>query len=768
MLTSSLLTDRMLGPTSVLPRLAQVADVRVLSASVNAGDPGCWPPDTDHLSIEPLPVVPTVSFWPAGLLHQLANAAWDAQHHPISRIDRGRYGFPAISRPRVAAIGSYLGRAGLAGVLEQAAVASGHRRPTPPLVDQDLALWKPDLTLVTNPFHSYEPGVAAAARRNGSAVIALIPSWDNLTTKGRMPFHYDGYLVWSEEQSATFHRLYPKRSKHPVLVAGTPQYDIFVESSREESRQVWCARHDVDPDRPIVLYALGSPNMFDELPVVEFLAQAARHGDLGDAQLLVRCHPIHDSKKLAEDLAEFGGDVVVQRTVSEPGAIVRERTQGSDQLTDWVNTFRHADVVVNLSSTSTLDGAIFDHPVINLNFDPAPGGQRTGLVREINSSWEHFSAVAQSEAVRLVDDPDSMVVEIRTALLHPEVGSEGRQWAVEFVAGGVDGSAGDRFADAVLSLLPANRGEPVSGDTASSLRARAGRVWQSSRKEWRATWRWGHNLGPTIRHITSPPKLSPSSHKAVSELRHKGFSTMKIGDLDGGKRLFEQLRTEVDLIEDGQRDELDSKRTALADSSELDGEKTYLHQPLGDPIALDHRSPFATLANAIAPIADSYLGMRTQVRAYAVWHNLATPHPPTDSQLWHRDREDLQILKAFLYLDDVGDGEGPFWFAPGTHHIGPVKAKAEAQRLRGVLRTTDKQMAAVVPPRDWIQATAPAGTVVLADTRGYHKGGHAVTGDRRLVMVLFTSRNSGTREWFDRTGTQPPTDPVLRFRWSRG
>lgn len=298
------------------------------------------------------------------------------------------------------------------------------------------------------------------------------------------------------------------------------------------------------------------------------------------------------------------------------------------------------------------------------------------------------------------------------------------------------------------------------------LRSSGGSIWRRSRKEWRGTWRWGHNLVPTLRHFGAAPLSEPAS-VALDCLTKSGFASDTLTTLTGDPHLFTALRETVDLVERAQAKEIWAARAALNGDVDPDREKVFLYQPLGDPVTLDLTSPYAALANALSPIADAYFGMCTQVRAYAIWHNLASPLPPTDSQLWHRDREDLQILKAFVYLDDVTSGNGPFWYAPGTHHLGPVQQSARSERIRGVHRTTDEDMAEVVPSDAWIEATGTAGTVVLADTHGYHKGGHAMTGDRRLVMVLFTSQESGAREWFDRTSTKPPTDPVERFRWSR-
>ena len=75
--------------------------------------------------------------------------------------------------------------------------------------------------------------------------------------------------------------------------------------------------------------------------------------------------------------------------------------------------------------------------------------------------------------------------------------------------------------------------------------------------------------------------------------------------------------------------------------------------------------PFTRLAvkSPLLQIANAYLGMYTRLRYYNIWHTFATRSKPRESQLWHRDREDLYILKVFIYLRDVDLGAGPFTYA---------------------------------------------------------------------------------------------------------
>jgi hypothetical protein len=67
-----------------------------------------------------------------------------------------------------------------------------------------------------------------------------------------------------------------------------------------------------------------------------------------------------------------------------------------------------------------------------------------------------------------------------------------------------------------------------------------------------------------------------------------------------------------------------------------------------------------------------------------------------------------------------------------------------------VKRTEDAQMAAVVPQNRWKVATGSAGTIVFADTHGYHRGGLARTSDRVMYTSMYTSRASESAEFFVR------------------
>jgi hypothetical protein len=94
----------------------------------------------------------------------------------------------------------------------------------------------------------------------------------------------------------------------------------------------------------------------------------------------------------------------------------------------------------------------------------------------------------------------------------------------------------------------------------------------------------------------------------------------------------------------------------------------------------------------------------------------------------------------------VDDDAGPFIYAARTH----LKSGLCPEPNAAGNRSNDKQMAEVVSPERWVKCTGPKGTIIFADTRGYHKGGFAREHDRIMYICVFTSQATKYPENFRR------------------
>lgn len=453
-LTSSLFMDRILLYSQLLPGLAERATPRLWVTSADTEHRRqLW--STAEAEVVQFPKVAPFREFPYNFFRRLNDFLWDFRHEPPSRMSMWRHVRRDSVKPRIRALRGpayALSKLHVERVLEtslERLLLSYERSPE---AVARLEERRPDVVVTTGPFQFEQPAVVAAAKRAGIPVVAMIPSWDNLSTKNRLVFRYDGYVVWSETSREELYRFYPETRNVPVYVVGAPQFDLFAQTRFHQSRADFCASQGLDPSRKIVVYAVGSPNFIKgEHHGALHVAERMAKGELGDVQMIVRPHPLHDNGALQGLFEPYRPNVIVQRP-ADVDASLTARTQDENQIVEWVNTFKHADVVVNLSSTVTIDAAIFDRPVVNLDFDPEPGGPLDPLINDVNHHWTHFKPVAESGGVWLVANKEEMMGAIKGYLENPALHREQRAWIVEHVCGYTDGKCSDRLASALLDF----------------------------------------------------------------------------------------------------------------------------------------------------------------------------------------------------------------------------------------------------------------------------------------------------------------------------
>jgi hypothetical protein len=109
-------------------------------------------------------------------------------------------------------------------------------------------------------------------------------------------------------------------------------------------------------------------------------------------------------------------------------------------------------------------------------------------------------------------------------------------------------------------------------------------------------------------------------------------------------------------------------------------------------------------------------------------------------------------MKAWYFLNDVGDDESPFCYVPGSHRLTPARlqweherslrgsAQADRYSARGSARVDKAELAAMglgLP----VRLVVPANTLIVADTFGFHKRARARRPSSRLEIWGNDRRN---------------------------
>ncbi len=148
----------------------------------------------------------------------------------------------------------------------------------------------------------------------------------------------------------------------------------------------------------------------------------------------------------------------------------------------------------------------------------------------------------------------------------------------------------------------------------------------------------------------------------------------------------------------------------------------------------------STLKGRIHNIARNYFRQDVKITNIDYWLNFVNPDNKSAvaSQQWHRDYEDKQLLKIFVYFTDVEESNGPLSFICKTHFGGIHNCTFNARPPFGIVISNEK-IKKTFNEDDIKIFKMKKGEIVFADTSGFHKGGHCLTGERFIFTATFTT-----------------------------
>ncbi len=322
-----------------------------------------------------------------------------------------------------------------------------------PQMEQLFDEHQPALVVCANPGLVFsEVPLMRTARRRGVACMVIDASWDNFTNKLLPVRQADRLVVWNEimkDQAVRLHGYRPEA----ISVAGAPQFDVHFRAQARCTRAEFFQRISADPSRKLIVLTTTPRSLYRHHDyVLRELSAAIEGGPLAGAQVLVRLHPRDE----VEAYREFEG--VPHVIIEKP---FRPTVTGSDGLAIDVmpehqrhlgDTLCHADAVVNVASTITIEACIFDTPVVNVCFD-GPGGEP--FVRSATRYYRftHYVNITNRQAVRVATSAAEMVDAVARYLADRSLDADGRRQVVLDQCRFTDGGSAERVIAHVLDEL---------------------------------------------------------------------------------------------------------------------------------------------------------------------------------------------------------------------------------------------------------------------------------------------------------------------------
>lgn len=311
---------------------------------------------------------------------------------------------------------------------------------------------KPDMVYVTHPHAGADRVVGAAAEARGVPAVAIVHSWDNLTSKPLWPNKFDGLIVWNDILKKQAETIYQFPSEK-IFKSGMPQLDLIGKNPRFEDREQFFKANGLDPSRGLITFACGSPDFLPDQPdILRDLARAISENVFSrPMQLVIRLHP---GKTVPEIQALASATVKINTPSAAYGALVFKKGwdgSGSDQEF-FFNLLKHTDVFLNCFSTTAIEAAAFDRPIVNIAFD---GRRKLDYYRSCLKHYDfnHYKDIVNTDGIWIVKSQAELETAIESYLKDPSIKKEGRKRIATEQGVPFDGGAGRRIGDFLAGQL---------------------------------------------------------------------------------------------------------------------------------------------------------------------------------------------------------------------------------------------------------------------------------------------------------------------------
>lgn len=334
-------------------------------------------------------------------------------------------------------------------------------RFSPPLYTDLFEKYQPELVVASTLGWRLDRFLLRQAVQRGIPTAGVIVGWDNPSSYSLPGAPVDWVTCWSDIQKEEL-VLGSDWDAQRVHVGGIPSYDGYFRREWVMPREEYFRLHNLDPQRKLLGYACSFVTFSPNYQNVEALARLVSGDQLSaPAQLLIRLHPNHfmdeplfaDEREKIRQLARVLPHVHVVEPVPLGGEL---GYYSGEDMPEKTSMMAYSDVFLTVYSTMVVEAAIHDRPIVSVCLD-APGGWnqpgRFSLALSKIGDWPTHQRFRQAGAGRVALNEDELRQAINLYLDHPLLDREKRQAFIEDEVTFVDGSAGRRTGEYLLSRM---------------------------------------------------------------------------------------------------------------------------------------------------------------------------------------------------------------------------------------------------------------------------------------------------------------------------
>ena len=309
--------------------------------------------------------------------------------------------------------------------------------------------YKPDLVFLGYLFDEEEIHLLREAKRRGVKTVGFINTWDRITARCILRLLPDKFVVFNDIVKEEL-ILCDEAEEKNIFVAGLPQYDFYF-NKKFSSKELFFERLGIDMSQKLFVYApLGSSLTGSDWDAIDYLYSLNKAGKFGEnIKILVRFQP-------NDFIDEAGLKKRPYLLYDYPGVrYARERGGDWDMTFDDLNhlhdTLRHMSLLICYASSLSVDAALLDKPVININFavkNESPMRLPTRLYH-----LAHYKKALRTGGIRLVGDETELVSWVKKYLAEPALDREKRKILADEQCKFSDGKSAERISKFISSQI---------------------------------------------------------------------------------------------------------------------------------------------------------------------------------------------------------------------------------------------------------------------------------------------------------------------------
>jgi len=332
-------------------------------------------------------------------------------------------------------------------------------RFTPNIYNDLFDQYRPDMVIASTPGWRLDRYLLRESAAQGIPNTAVIVGWDNSSSYNVSGAKMDWITCWSQLQKDEL-ILGADWDSGQVNIGGIPSYDGYFRKEWVMSREAYFKLHGLDPNRKLISYASSFITFSPNIQNIQALARLIEQNQLSEpCQLLVRLHPNHFldvprfayERKQIHKLCEGTPHVHVVEPVPIGGEL---GYYSGEDMPEKSSMMAHSDVFTTVYSTMVVEASTHETPVVSVCIDHEVGWEdKFYLPLSQIGNWPTHERFRKSGAGLVASNEAELLEALNHYLAKPNADSEARKRFILNECTYIDGSAGQRTGEFILSLL---------------------------------------------------------------------------------------------------------------------------------------------------------------------------------------------------------------------------------------------------------------------------------------------------------------------------